>query len=86
MSSYLLELKEEEYALIEKKAKLLGMTVSDFIRKAIFSLVEEKEKNLTEALNQYCETVSEEEQREIEELEIDFNDLDGEEVDIRELL
>ena len=42
--------------------------------------------SLAEFLNKYCDYVSKEEQAEIDAMNIDYDDLDGEELDINELL
>ncbi len=82
-----ISLKEDEYELINKNARLLGLSFSEFLRKSALLFIEQKEElSLAEFLNKHCEHVSKEEQAEIDTMDIDYNDLDGEEMDINDFL
>lgn len=82
-----ISLKEDEYELIEKNARLLGLSFSEFLRKSALLFIQQKEElSLAEFLNKNCEYVSKEEQTEIDAMNIDYSDLDGEEININELL
>lgn len=82
-----ISLKEDEYELIEKNARLLGLSFSEFLRKSALLFIQQKEELiLAEFLNKNCEYVSKEEQAEIDAMNIDYSDLDGEEININELL
>ena len=82
-----ISLKEDEYELIEKNARLLGVSFSEFLRKAALLFIEQKEElSLKEFLNKHCEYISKEEQAEIDSLKIDYSDLNGEEMNIDDLL
>lgn len=82
-----ISLKENEYELINKNAKLLGLSFSEFLRKSALLFIEQKEElSLAEFLNKHCESVSKEEQAEIDAMNIDYDDLDGEEMTINDFL
>lgn len=82
-----ISLKADEYELINKNARLLGLSFSEFLRKsALLFIQQEEEQGLAEFLNKHCEVVSKEEEEEIRAMNINFDDLDGEEIDINDFL
>lgn len=82
-----ISLKEDEYELIEKNARLLGLSFSEFLRNSALLFIKQKEElSLAEFLNKNCDYVSKEEQAEIDDMNIDYNDLNGEEININDLL
>lgn len=82
-----ISLKADEYELINKNARLLGLSFSEFLRKsALLFIQQEEEQGLAEFLNKHCEAVSKEEEEEIRAMNINFDDLDGEEMDINDFL
>lgn len=82
-----ISLKEEEYELIVKNARLQGISFSEFLKNAALLFIKQKEDlHLAEFLNHYCNSISLEEQAEIEQLKIDYDDLQGEELEINDFL
>lgn len=82
-----ISLKENEYELIEKNARLLGLSFSEFLRKSALLVIEQNENlSLAEFLNKHSEAVSQKEKEEIEKLNIDYDDLSGEEMSIDDFL
>ncbi|ADO84642.1 plasmid mobilization protein [Ilyobacter polytropus] len=81
---------DEEWELITDKAKELKISVSEFIRKTMAKEIQEREnQDLLNYINQNCEFVSPEEEKDIMLLleDIDLNDdSDGVEVTVDDIL
>ena len=68
-------------------AKSKGMSFSGFLRTAALNYIDkERDKSLVDYLNEHCPYASAEEEKEILSLNIDFDKLPQEEIDIDELL
>ena len=64
------------YETINDYAKKCGMSFSEFLRDtALKAIAKSEDLSLLEYINKYCEYVDENEQKEIEALNIDFDDL-----------
>ncbi len=75
------------YETINNHAKKNGMTFSEFIREAALKVVIQNENmGLLEYINKNCSFVSKDEQLEIEAMNIDFENFDGKEITLDELL
>ncbi len=82
-----ISITKNEYDLISSFAIKNGYTFSELLRESTLKLIkQEEEMNLLEYLNKTCEYVSEEEQKEIDSLNINFDDLSGEELRIENVL
>ncbi len=82
-----ISLSENEYEIIYDFAKKKGYSFSEILRRGALSYIKrEEELDLVKFLNEHLDYVSEEEQREIDALNIDFNDLSGEELSIDDFL
>ncbi|WP_067143462.1 hypothetical protein [Oceanivirga salmonicida] len=80
-------LSENEYEIISDFASANGYTFSEFLRKVSLNFIKKHEEmTLLEFLNSNCKYVSKEEQIEFDNLDIDFNDLNGEELSLEDVL
>ncbi len=78
---------EKDYLLISDYATKNGYTFSQILRNATISFINKSEKmELLEYMNANLEYVNKEEQREIEDMDIDFHDLNGEEIKVQDVL
>ncbi len=78
---------EKDYLLISDYATKNGYTFSQILRNAAISFINKSEKmELLEYMNANLEYVNKEEQREIEDMDIDFHDLNGEEIKVQDVL
>lgn len=76
-----------EYDIILSYARLKGYSFSEFLRKSAMACIEkDNELSLVEFINKNCEYVSDEEQREIGELNLDFDDVSGKELRLNDFL
>lgn len=75
------------YETINDYAKKCGMSFSEFLRvTAIKEIVKNENLSLLEYISENCAYMDSNEQEEIETLNIDFNDLNGKELTLDELL
>lgn len=75
------------YKTINNYAKKIGMSFSEFLRYSAFEVIIKNEKlDLLGYINANCSYLSVDEQKEIEALKIDFDDLSGKELTLDELL
>jgi hypothetical protein len=75
------------YEVISDYAKKSGMSFSEFLREtAMKAIVQSENLSLLEYLNANCTYVDEQEQKEIEALNLDFENFDGKEITLDELL
>ncbi len=82
-----ISLADSEYQIIYDFARKNGYSFSEILRKATLDYIHrEEELDLVNFLNAHLDFVSEEEQREIDALNINFNNLDGEELSIDDFL
>ncbi len=82
-----ISLADSEYQVISDFAKKNGYSFSELLRNATLDYIhKEEELDLVKFLNAHLDFVSEEEQREIDDLNIDFNNLNGEELSIDDFL
>lgn len=82
-----ISITKSEYDLISSFAMKNGYTFSELLRKSALRLIKQEENmSLLEYLNKTCEYVSNEEQKEIDSLNIDFDDLSGEELKLEDVL
>lgn len=67
------------YRSIRKYAKLTGKSFSKFlIDCALESISQDQQLSLSEFLDKHCDYVSDEEQKEIDVLNLDYDSIDGE--------
>ncbi len=82
-----ISLADCEYQIIYDFAKKNGYSFSEILRKATLDYIQKEEEiDLVKFLNARLDFVSEEEQQEIDALNIDFNNLNGEELSIDDFL
>ena len=68
-------------------AKKCGMSFSEFLRDTALKAISENENSsLLKYINANCTYIDKQEQEEIEDLNIDFDDLNGKELTLDELL
>lgn len=80
-------LPAEAYEAINDFARKCGMSFSEFLREsALAAIVKSENMSLLEYINANCVCVDDFEQKEIEALNIDFDDLSGKELTLDELL
>lgn len=81
-------LTQEQNNMIEKAAKIKGVSFSEFLRNsAINEINRENERDLAEFLKTNCKKASDEEQKEFESIDFDLFDVDDfEELSLDELL
>lgn len=76
-----------DYETINDYAKKCGMSFSAFLRETALDVISKSENlSLLEYINANCGYLDEKEQKEIESLDIDFDNLDGKELTLDELL
>ncbi len=74
-----ISINEDAYNSIEKQARLTGKSFSQFlIDCALESIRKDEELSLSEFLDKHCDYVSDEEQKEIDKLNLDYDSNDGE--------
>ncbi len=82
-----IDINEETYHTIEKRARMLGKSFSEFITDAALERIAQDDAlPLSAFLNKYCDPISDEEQKEIDGLNLDYDSNDYEELAIGELL
>lgn len=75
------------YETINNYAKKCGMSFSEFLREtALKAIIQSENLSLLEYVNANCACLDKKEQKEIEALNIDFEDLSGKEMTLDELL
>lgn len=75
------------YETINEYAKKCGVSFSQFLRDAALKAIAKSDNlNLLEYLNAHCAYMDNSEQSEIQALNVDFDDLDGKELTLDELL
>ena len=75
------------YETINNYAKKCGMSFSEFLREtALKTIVKNEELSLLEYLNANCSFMDSQEQKEIEAMSINFDDTNGKELTLDELL
>ncbi|MDP8079686.1 hypothetical protein [Phocoenobacter skyensis] len=80
-------LEEQDYNAILAFANKNGLSFSEMLRKTALDFIEKSENmDLLQYMNANLENVSAEEQAEIEALNIDFNDLTGSEMSVKDVL
>lgn len=80
-------LSVQAYETINDYAKKCGMSFSEFLRDtALKTIVKNENLSLLEYINANCTYIDSKEQEEIEALNIDFENLDGKELTLDELL
>lgn len=80
-------LNKVEYETISLFAKKQGLSFSEFLRKTALAAAEKSEEvDLLDFLINNTEFVGAEEQKEFDEMNIDFNNLEGRELTIDEVL
>ena len=77
----------DTYEIINNYAKKCGMSFSEFLRETALKTIAKNENlNLLEYLNSNVSFMDSQEQEEVEALNIDFDDLNGKELTLDELL
>ncbi len=80
-------LDERDYNIIATFASNNGLSFSEMLRKTALDFIDRAENmELLQYMNANLESVSDEEQAEIEALDIDFNDLTGAEMSVKDVL
>ncbi|MDP8078391.1 MULTISPECIES: hypothetical protein [Phocoenobacter] len=80
-------LEEQDYNAILSFANKNGLSFSEMLRKTALDFIEKSENmDLLQYMNVNLESVSDEEQAEIDALNIDFDDLTGEEMSVKDVL
>ena len=75
------------YKTINDYAKKCGMSFSEFLRdSALKEIVKKENLSLLEYINEKCSYMNNQEQKEIEDLNIDFDNLSGKELTLDEIL
>lgn len=75
------------YETINDYAKKCGMSFSEFLRDTALKVIAKSENmSLLEYINANCDYMDSDEQKEIEALSIDFDNLSGKELTVDELL
>lgn len=82
-----ISINEDAYNIIEKQARLIGKSFSEFLTDCALECIRKGEElSLSEFLDKHCDYVSQEEQKEIDALNLDYDSNDGEELTLDELL
>ncbi|PID48224.1 MAG: hypothetical protein CR967_00940 [Proteobacteria bacterium] len=82
-----ISLEKEDYEKINTYVKMHDKTFSGFLCQVALKEIEKEENiSLNEYLKKNCKPISKKEQKEIEALNIDFDDLDGEELGLSDVL
>ena len=80
-------LSKDEYETISLFAKKQGLSFSEFLRTAALKVAKKSEDlDLLDFVTKNSEFVSAEEQKEFDKMNIDFNDIEGKELTIDEVL
>ena len=80
-------IKEDAYKIINDYAKQKGISFSEMLWKsAIQKINKSEEMDLLSFMQENCKYVTEEEQKEIDDMNIDFSDCSGKELSLDELL
>ncbi len=80
-------LSENEYQIIYDYAIKNGLTFSELIRQSTLNFIKKSENiDLLEYMNNNLKAVSTEEREELDALDIDFNDLNGVELKVEDVL
>lgn len=80
-------IKEDAYNIINEYAKKHGISFSEMLWKsAIQKINNDEEMDLLSFMQENCKYVTEEEQIELEEMNVDFSDCSGKELSLDELL
>lgn len=80
-------LSASAYQTINDHAKKCGMSFSEFLRDtALKAIVKSENISLLEYINANCDCMDSSEQKEIEALNINFDDMSGKEITLDELL
>lgn len=75
------------YETINDYAKKCGMSFSEFLRdSALKAIIQSENLSLLDYINENCSYMDNNEQKEIEALNIDFDNLSGKELTLDELL
>lgn len=75
------------YETINDYAKKYGMSFSEFVRdSALKAIIKSENLSLLDYINENCSYMDSNEQKEIESLNIDFDNLSGRELTLDELL
>lgn len=75
------------YEKINDYAKKSGMSFSEFLRDtALKAIIQKENLSLLEYINLTCSYMDKEEQKEIELMNIDYNNMSGKEITLDELL
>lgn len=75
------------YEKINDYAKKSGMSFSEFLRDtALKAIIQKENLSLLEYINSTCSYMDKEEQKEIELMNIDYNNMSGKEITLDELL
>ncbi len=82
-----ISLVQEDYERINTYVKMHDKTFSGFLCELALKEIEREEKiSLNEYLKKQSKFLSKKEQKEIEDLNIDFDDLDGKEMSLADVL
>ncbi len=82
-----ISLGEEEYKKINTYVKMHDKTFSGFLCElALEKIAQEEQMSLNEYLQKNCEKVSLQEQKEIDALGLDFDDISGKELKLSDVL
>lgn len=80
-------IKEDAYNIINEYAKKQGISFSEMLWKsAIQKINNDEEMDLLSFMQENCKYVTEEEQIELDEMNVDFSDCSGKELSLDELL
>lgn len=80
-------IKEDAYQVINEYAKKQGISFSEMLWKSAIQKINQLEKmDLLSFMQEHCKYVSEEEQKELDSMDIDFSDCSGKELSVDELL
>ncbi len=80
-------LSKNDYDTISDFANANGYSFSEILRKATLNFIkQEEELQLSEFLFSHVDSVSKEEQKEIDALNINFDDKSGRELDLNDIL
>ncbi|PIF03657.1 MAG: CopG family transcriptional regulator [Arcobacter sp.] len=82
-----ISLKEEDLKKIDTYVKMHNETFSNFLCQAALKEIQrEEELSLSEYLRKNCSKLDKKEQKEIEDLDINFDDLTGKELRLSDVL
>ena len=79
-------LKQEDYDLILNFILKKGYNFSEFLRETALKRIKQEEISLLDFLNSNISLLSKEEQLEIDSKNIDFSDISGEELKLKDVL